>query len=151
MVWSPERVHEHSADDRRVARVFLKPASPPADKRAFLNGLRQRDNLAEKLDRVALVIQSLAIDQTGKIVPTPLTYEVQVRRFLKGQKYLASDGNDLDFASDSNTEVEQPVLVRLRTRCTACHGPNTARNMGDWRKYAGGVGPQRAAEFSLRA
>jgi hypothetical protein len=162
MVWSPERVHEHSADDRRVARVFLKPASPPADKRAFLNGLRQRDNLAEKLDRVALVIQSLAIDQTGKIVPTPLTYEVQIRRFLKGQNgklagvevqqyelsrrlilaepstggleptgamapaYLASGGNDLDFASDSNTEVEQPVLVRLKTRCTACHGPNTA-------------------------
>jgi len=96
------------------------------------------------------------------VVPAPLTYDVQVRRFLKGEDgkltgaeiqqhevsrrllladvksggfetidrqdpiYLASAGNDLDFASDSNTGVEEPILVRLETRCTSCHGRNTA-------------------------
>jgi len=161
VVWFPERIHEEFSDYRRVARVFVKPVVQPADKLAFLNGLRQANNIAEKLDRVALVIQSLLIDRSGKVMTTPLTYEVQLRRFLKGRDgkvvgvkvqqyelsrrlllrnpksggfeaiepmapiYLASAGNDLDFASDSHTEVEQPVLVHLKTRCANCHGKNT--------------------------
>src|SRR5262249_1720913 len=40
--------------------------------------------------------------------------------------YLAGAGNDLDFASDdSHSGVREPVLVRLETRCTSCHGKNT--------------------------
>jgi hypothetical protein len=66
MVWFSERVHDDFADYRRVARVFIKPATKPADTLAFLNGLRQPQNVAEKLDSVALVIQSLLIDRTGK-------------------------------------------------------------------------------------
>jgi hypothetical protein len=161
VVWYPERFHEEFADFRRVARVFLKPVAPPADKRAFLNGLRQARHVAERLDGVALVIQDLLIDRAGQVVPTPLTSEVEVRCFRKDRAgkvaraeieqyersrrrllgtpkaggleaidrtaplYLASAGNDLDFASDSHEAVEQPVLVRLETRCTACHGKNT--------------------------
>lgn len=159
--WISERVHDLFFDLRRVTRVFLKPAGEPEDKRAFVNGLRHGGKVARKLDSVALVIQSLLIDRTGNIVPAPLTYEVQVRRFLKNEEgkvcraqieqhevsrrllladvksggletidrrapiYLATAGNDLDFASDSNTGVEEPILVRLETRCTSCHGRNT--------------------------
>jgi hypothetical protein len=85
VVWFLERVHEEFSDYRRVARVFVKPAAQPADKLAFLNGLRQASNVAEKLDSVALVIQGLLIDRTGNVTPTPLTCEVEVRRFLKGR------------------------------------------------------------------
>jgi hypothetical protein len=159
--WSPERFHEEFADYRRVARVFVKPVSPPVDGLAFLNGLRHTSNVADKLDRVALVIQNLLLDKSGQVTATPLTYEVQVRRFVHGPDgkvlraelnqyelsrrlllahpesgglesidpmapiYLASGGNDLDFASDYHLVVDEPILVRLQTRCTACHGLNT--------------------------
>jgi hypothetical protein len=159
--WFAERFHDEAADHRRVARVFLKPASPPADKVAFLNGLPQTSSIAEQLEGVALVIQNLLIDRTGQVTATPLTYEVQVRRFIKDREgrvvraelnqyefsrrlllgdprssglealdpmapvYLASGGSDLDFASDGHGKLTQPVLVRLGTRCTVCHGKHT--------------------------
>jgi hypothetical protein len=161
MCWAPERMHEEFADYRRVARVFIKPASPPADRLAFVNGLRQVKKVSEKLDGIALVTQNLLIDKSGKMTAAPLTYEVQVRRFVKDRDgkvvraeinqyelsrrallanpesgsfeavdamapiYLAAGGNNFDFASDSHLAVEEPVLVRLKTRCTACHGRNT--------------------------
>jgi hypothetical protein len=161
VVWFPDRFHEEFSDHRRVARVFVKPAARPTDKLGFLNGLRNASSIAEKLDSVALVIQNLLIDRNSEVMPTPLTYEVQVRRFLKGRDgkvvgaevqqfelsrrlflgkptsasfeaiermapiYLASGGNDLDFASDFHAGVDQPVLVRLNTRCAACHDKNT--------------------------
>jgi hypothetical protein len=160
--WPADRLHEEFADFRRVARVFIKPSAQPSDRAAFLDGLRRAGNVAEELDSVALVIQNLLIDKSGKVTATPVTYEVQVRRFVKGEEgkvvraevnqyevrrrlllgspesggfeaidrkapiYLAGGGNDFDFASDSHwSESEQPVLVRLETRCTACHGRNT--------------------------
>jgi hypothetical protein len=157
--WSKERIHDFAADYRRVARVFIKPAALRNDRRNFLNGLRQAENFPEQLDAVALVTQNLLIDSTGKVVPTPLTYEVQMRtfvkdtdgklvkteakqyelsrrRFLNGPKagdfvvaddqapiYLPNAGNDYSFASHQHLSprIAEPILVRLRTRCTACH------------------------------
>ena len=49
ILWFPERIHEDFADYRRVARVFVKPVSPPVDKIAFLNGLRQANDIPERL------------------------------------------------------------------------------------------------------
>ncbi len=163
ILWFPERIHEDFADYRRVARVFVKPVSPPIDKIAFLNGLRQANDISGRLSAVALVSQNLLVDRHGKIMASPLTYEVQVRRFLKNRDgklvgvaveqfelsrrlllsnpksggfeflektapvYLASGGNDLDFASDvhDGKPDRQPVLVRLKTRCTECHEEHT--------------------------
>jgi hypothetical protein len=81
--WLPERLHDQAADYRRVARVFIKPASLPSDRARFLNGLRRANNLTMQLDAVALVIQNLVIDGKGKVVPSRLTYEVQFRQFLR--------------------------------------------------------------------
>ena len=92
----PDRAHDRAADYRRATRIFLKPASPPADRSQWLNSLREegadRDGKSvagdgvrlEKLDAVALAVQLLLVDQNGVVVPTRLTYEVQVRTFLKG-------------------------------------------------------------------
>ncbi len=81
----PNRAHDHAADYRRATRIFLKPASAPANQHEWLDSLRERgaDRIG-KLDAVALAVQFLLVDTNGVVVPTRLTYEVQVRRFLKG-------------------------------------------------------------------
>jgi hypothetical protein len=81
--WLKERIHDSAADYRRVARVFLKPAAPRMDRLRFVNQLRRSDNPSEQLDAAALVTQNLLIDSDGKVTVSPLTYEVQVRTFVK--------------------------------------------------------------------
>jgi hypothetical protein len=83
----PHRFHDSSADDRRAARVFLKPSKRRDDRvlDGWLEGLRHRQPRAiVDLDAVALVIQLLLVDTDGIVVPSRLTYEMQVRTFLKG-------------------------------------------------------------------
>jgi RNA polymerase sigma factor (sigma-70 family) len=160
--WSKERIHDSAADYRRVARVFIKPASSPKDRLQFLNGMRlgseKPSKPSKQLEAVALVTQNLLIDSDGKAVVSPLTYEVQVRTFVKDKDgklvrteskqyelnrqkllhdpkgggfveaddkvavYLPNAGNDYSFASHPHRGDAEPIMVRLGTRCTACHG-----------------------------
>jgi hypothetical protein len=84
--YRPERSHDHAADYRRATRIFLKPASPPANQNEWLNSLREaRADRIGKLDAVALAVQLLLVDTSGVVVPTRLTYEFQNRTFLKGE------------------------------------------------------------------
>jgi hypothetical protein len=78
--WLPQRIHDTAAGHRRATRVFLRPAQPPKDERAFLNQFRahQGDHLSA-LDSVALLIQLLLIRSDGTVVPSPITYEAQFR------------------------------------------------------------------------
>ena len=80
----PDRARDHAADYRRVTRIFLKPASPTANQHEWLDSLRERTDRIGKLDAVALAVQLLLVDTNGVVVPTRLTYEFQVRTFLKG-------------------------------------------------------------------
>jgi hypothetical protein len=80
----PTRLHDVSVHFRRAARVFIKAASPTANRQAFLNELR--DEGARRLDAVALVIQSLLIDSNGAVAPSPITFEVQRRSFIKDRR-----------------------------------------------------------------
>jgi hypothetical protein len=81
--WSPDRSHDADAHYRRAARVFVKPAAPPADREAFVNSLRQPGDVTTKLDAMALVIEDLLLDSDGTVVPSPITYDVQVRMFVR--------------------------------------------------------------------
>jgi hypothetical protein len=81
--WRPGRMHDEAADCRRAARVFVKPASPPRDTQQFLDGLRDAPDIASRVDAFALVIQDLLVDADGEVVPSRLTYDVQVRRSLR--------------------------------------------------------------------
>jgi hypothetical protein len=81
--WIPNRVHDHAADFRRVARVFLKPSLPLRDRQSFLDGLPNNHGDTPELGAVALVIQNLVVDSQGNIVATRLTYEVQIRTFKR--------------------------------------------------------------------
>jgi hypothetical protein len=84
--WLEGRRHDVVTDLRRVTRIFVKPTSPPADRQAFVNRLLpvtgDHDRIA-LLDSVALVMQLLLVDTRGEVVPTPLTYEIQIRSFPK--------------------------------------------------------------------
>ncbi|CAN5881565.1 hypothetical protein BH18ACI4_BH18ACI4_08010 [soil metagenome] len=46
----------------------------------------------------------------------------------KSPAYLAVAGNDYDFATSSSPEGS-PVMIRLRTRCTQCHGESLVHLM----------------------
>jgi hypothetical protein len=82
--WFPNRLHDVSVHFRRAARVFIKAASRPANRQAFLNEFREEaGGGAGRLAAVALIIQSLLIDSNGVVVPSPITFEVQQRSFIK--------------------------------------------------------------------
>jgi hypothetical protein len=74
-----ERMHESAAMNRRVARVFVKPAERPRSEAAFLEGLSQGQGRSDSVEAAALVIQVLLIAADGAVVPSPITYEVQIR------------------------------------------------------------------------
>jgi len=80
--WFPDRLHDYAASFRRAARIFILPSSPPRDKQEFLNSLRRNDGVG-KVDAVALVVQNLLVDAAGRVTPSRLTYDVQVRHFVK--------------------------------------------------------------------
>ena len=129
----------------------------------FLNGLRGDRYSLVDLNGVALVTQLLLINPEGRLMPTSLTTEVQVRLFektpdgalkrtsiqvseiarrqllnsppsgglvIEGENAPAyrANGNDYTFASPQPF-LGTPILVRLRTRCTACHGSDLSRVM----------------------
>jgi hypothetical protein len=82
ILWFPRRMHEEAANDRRVARVFLKPTHPTRDLQKFVNAQREPNgDPVLDLDGVALIMQLLLIDTQGRLTPTKLTTDVQVRLF----------------------------------------------------------------------
>jgi hypothetical protein len=83
--WHTPRDHDTSSRFRRVSRVFLKPAHLTADPQAFLDSLRGPDqgNTASALDGVAIVTQLLLIDSQGRLTPSRITSEAQLRFFAK--------------------------------------------------------------------
>ena len=150
------RHHEETAAFRRAARVFVKPRTRPSDPVQFVESLKEYKNQGN-VEAVALLVQNLLIDTSGRVVPSPLFNEVQFRFFSNDSKtgaitaelqhlelsrrklltepasgglveyspaspsYLASAGNDYDFATPIQ-QVGAPVLAPLRTRCAQCHG-----------------------------
>ena len=80
----PHRFHDEAADYRRSARVFVKPRQMPLDKAAFVESLKHNQHV-DQLEAVALVVQNLLIDTAGKVVPSPVTSDVQIRRFANDE------------------------------------------------------------------
>lgn len=78
-----DRLHDHAADFRRAASAFILPAGVPADRNSSQLNDRGSGESTELPDAVALVVLNLLVDETGRVVPSPITYEVQFRRFIK--------------------------------------------------------------------
>lgn len=82
----PDRLHDYAANFRRASRVFIKPRGTHHDKTNFLESLKGNQDIAAKVDAVALAVEDLLIDSKGKVVPSPIINEVQFRNFFKDQK-----------------------------------------------------------------
>ncbi len=76
----PLRMHEDIADYRRATRVFVKPRTKPSDPAQFVESLKHHQHL-DQVEAVALVIQNLLLDASGRAVPSPLFTDVQFRFF----------------------------------------------------------------------
>jgi hypothetical protein len=78
--WWPERSHDRAAHYRRASRVFLQLNERPGDETVFLNGLRDGHGLAPASIRsAALLTQLLLVASDGHVMPSSITYEVQLR------------------------------------------------------------------------
>ena len=106
ILWFPHREHEAAADNRRVARVFLKPTHPSRDLQKIVDDQRKEngDPIAD-LDGVALVIQLLLIDTQGRLMPTTLTTDVQIRLFPR------TSAGTLQAAKVQMTEISRRLLL----------------------------------------
>ncbi len=104
VLWFHPRAHDSVAGFRRTSRVFLKPTQVQSDVKEFLAGLPERaeSDPIRGLDGVALVTQLLLIDTEGKLHPTTVTSEAQVRMFENSGE-SRSKPNDGTFKTSDGT------------------------------------------------
>ena len=101
--WFPERSHDREAGNRHAARIFLKPTATPQSFLKQVNGRIQtnQDPLPggiQGLRGAALITEVLLIDRSGRVVPSPLISDVQLRTVTR-------DGHG-NFQSSTVTEFE---------------------------------------------
>jgi hypothetical protein len=89
--WFPVRTHDTMGADRHAARIFLKPLATP---QSLLVQVNQRiENNREPLpggirdlDGAVLLTQVLLIDRSGRVVPSPLVSDVQLRTTARDEQ-----------------------------------------------------------------
>jgi hypothetical protein len=108
-----ERTHERAAMNRRVTRVFVKPAAPPQSEAAFLEGLSQGQGQSDSVGAAALVIQVLLIASDGAVVPSPITYEVQIRTAVNDRDTSAARPRILQYELSRRRLLSDPRQAGL--------------------------------------
>ena len=103
----PQRHHEDTAFLRRAARVFVKPRTAPPDADKFVESLKQNQH-HEKIEAVALVIQNLLVDNSGRVVPSPLFNLVQLRIFKTDPKTGAVSAEPHQFELSRRRLLTEP-------------------------------------------
>jgi hypothetical protein len=114
--WGQSRLHDSSANDRRSTRVFMNPGPKLTDQRAFLESFRDDHFPYAPLQAVALVTNSLLIDNSGNAVPSSITTEVQVREFNRSSDGRLSKTEIADFELSRKAMLTEPSsggLVRF--------------------------------------
>jgi hypothetical protein len=76
-VSAPFRMHDDAAHFRRASRVFVRPIDRPPDVVAFL--ARLPDAPLRSVRHAALLMQTLLVDSRGRVVPSRLVSDVQMR------------------------------------------------------------------------
>jgi hypothetical protein len=104
----PDRHHDFAASYRRAARVFVKPRTPPADAAQFVESLKHNQH-HDQVEAVALVVQNLLVDKTGRVVPSPLFSDVQFRFFKNDPKTGATSAEPQQFELSRRKLLTDPV------------------------------------------
>ncbi len=81
----PQRLHDEATRFRRATRVFVKPRGTPTDPAQFVESLKYNQH-HDQVEAVALIVQNLLIDTSGRIVPSPVVTDVQFRFFKNDEK-----------------------------------------------------------------
>lgn len=102
------RHHDETAFDRRSARVFVKPRTTPPDPGQFVESLKQNQH-HDKIEAVALVIQNLLVDKSGRVVPSPLFNLVQLRFFKNDPKTGAVTAEPQQFELSRRKLLTEPM------------------------------------------
>lgn len=103
-----QRHHEDTAFYRRAVRVFVKPRTPPPDPGQFVESLKQNQH-HDKIEAVALVIQNLLIDKSGRVAPSPLFNLVQLRVFKNDPKTGAVSAEPHQFELSRRKLLTEPA------------------------------------------
>ncbi|HET8782261.1 MAG TPA: hypothetical protein VFM63_07580, partial [Pyrinomonadaceae bacterium] len=93
----PHRSHEEAAKYRRATRVFVKPRTTPSNPSGFVESLKHNQN-HEQVGAVALVIQNLLIDTSGRVVPSPVFIEAQFRFFKKSTAGITAEPQQFELS-----------------------------------------------------
>ncbi len=104
----PRRSHDHAVKYRRAARVFVKPRVRPSDAAAFVESLKQNQHL-DQIEAVALIIQNLLIDKSGRVVPSPVFSDVQLRFFKNDPKTGTTSAEPLEFELSRRKLLTEPT------------------------------------------
>ncbi|HEU4875607.1 MAG TPA: hypothetical protein VFT44_21030 [Pyrinomonadaceae bacterium] len=104
----PDRHHDFVASYRRAARVFVKPRTPPADAGQFVESLKHNQH-HDRVEAVALVVQNLLIDTSGRVVPSPLFSDVQFRFFKNDATTGVTSAEPQQFELSRRKLLTEPV------------------------------------------
>ena len=104
----PHRHHDDAASYRRAARVFVKPRTPPSDAAQFVESLKHNQH-HDQIEAVALIVQNLLIDTSGRVVPSPLFSDVQFRFFKNDPKTGATSAEPQQFELSRRKLLTDPV------------------------------------------
>jgi len=110
----PERLHDDAVNFRREARVFVKPIATPSDTARFLQSLRDftvsntSKRAPDNLEAVALAIENLLIDSKGQIVASPLTQDVQIRKFVRDERGTLTKSDVREFELSRQKLLSDP-------------------------------------------
>lgn len=88
--WFPGRSHDQMGGNRHAARIFLKPAARPQSFLDDVNGRIRKHNLPlpqgiRSLNGAALITEVLLIDRRGRVVPSPLIADLQLRTVARDE------------------------------------------------------------------
>lgn len=103
-----DRSHDYAASFRRATRVFVKPRTMPPDPARFVESLKHHKH-QDQVEAVALVIQNLLIDSSGKVVPSPLFTEAQFRFFKRDAKTGELSATAQQFELSRGKLLTEPV------------------------------------------
>jgi len=93
----PNRMHDSNSSYRRAARVFVKPRRVPENKTKFVENLKDSQH-SEELEAVALAVQNLLVDSSGRAVPSPIISDVQIRFFSNGDIPVVSEAREYELS-----------------------------------------------------
>ena len=104
----PDRAHDFHSAYRRAARVFVKPRQTPENRAKFVESLKDNQH-TDGLEAVALAIQNLLVDTRGRVVPSPIISDVQIRFFSNNDRKIPTVSEASEYELNRKLLLTHPV------------------------------------------